>query len=98
MADLDNNIDCLKRCHAEMMKELGQIDQDLAAEEQKLADLPSTITTMRQQKDSIAQQAQILREQEQTILGSADANRQEIDVEDQLRLDLTNAIHLLAIV
>jgi hypothetical protein len=46
------------------MKELGQVDQDLTAEEQKLADLPGTISTMQERRDSIAQQAQALREQE----------------------------------
>jgi hypothetical protein len=31
--DIVNSIDCFKRHHAELMKELGQIEQDLAAEE-----------------------------------------------------------------
>jgi hypothetical protein len=53
---------------------------------------------MREQKDSIAQQAQALCEQEQPIPGSADADRQEIEAVDQLRLDLINAILLLGIV
>jgi hypothetical protein len=78
------------------MKELGQINQDLAAEEQKLTDLPSTIITMWEQRDSIAQHAQVLREQEQPIPGSADVDRQEIEAVDQLRLDLIIAIHFWA--
>jgi prefoldin subunit 5 len=45
-SDIVNSIDCMKRHCAELMKELGQINQDLAAEEQKLTDLPSTIITM----------------------------------------------------
>jgi chromosome segregation ATPase len=59
MADLDNrielmtspcsdivgSIDRLKRCRVQLMKELGQIEQDLTIEEQKLADLPGTVST-----------------------------------------------------
>jgi hypothetical protein len=67
MADLDNRIELLtssrcdiigsidrlkKRC-AELVKELGQIDQDLIAEEQKLVDLLGTISTMQERRDSI---------------------------------------------
>jgi hypothetical protein len=48
---------------------------------------------MQEWRDSIAQQTQALREQEQSIPGSADANHQEIEAVDQLRLDLINAIH-----
>jgi hypothetical protein len=80
------------------MKELSQIDQDLNAEEQKPADLPVTITTMQESRNSNAQQAQALREQEQSIPGSADADRLEIEAVDQLRLDFINAINLLGIV
>jgi chromosome segregation ATPase len=112
MADLDNriefptssrpdivsSIDRLKRRPAELMKELSQVEQDLAAEGQKLTDLPGTITTMQERRDSIAQQAQALREQEQPILGLVDADHQEIEAVNQLRLDLINAIHLLGIV
>jgi chromosome segregation ATPase len=68
MADLDNriellssarpdivsSIDRLKKRRAELMKDLGQIDQDLTVEEQKLADLPGTITNMQELRDSIA--------------------------------------------
>jgi hypothetical protein len=53
---------------------------------------------MREQRDSFAHQAQVLREQEQPIPGSADADRQEIEAVDQLRLDLINTLHLLGIV
>jgi hypothetical protein len=79
------------------MKELGQVDQDLVVEEQKLVDLPGTIATM-QEKDSIARQAQVVREQEQSIPGSADVDRHEIEGADQLCLDLVDAIHLLGTV
>jgi predicted nucleic acid-binding Zn-ribbon protein len=62
MADLDNmieslssshpdivdSIDRLKKRRAELMKELNQVDQDLKAEEQKFADLPSTIAAMQE--------------------------------------------------
>jgi prefoldin subunit 5 len=62
MADLDNrieflsssrpdivsNIDRLKKHHADLMKEPDQIGQDLITEEQKLADLPSTISCMQE--------------------------------------------------
>jgi hypothetical protein len=78
----------LKKLRAELIKELDQISQDLSGEEQKLADLPGTISTMQEQKDSIAHQAQVLCSQEQSIPDSA---------VDQLRLDLINAIHLLGI-
>jgi hypothetical protein len=53
---------------------------------------------MQESRNSIAQQAQALREQEQSIHGSADADRLEIEVVDQLRLDFINAINLLGIV
>jgi hypothetical protein len=53
---------------------------------------------MRERKNSIAQQAKALREQEQPIPGSADADRQKIEAVDQLRLDLINDIHILGIV
>jgi hypothetical protein len=96
--DIVNSIDCLKRCHAELMKELSQVDQDSKAEEQKLADLPGTVATLQEQRDSVARRAQVLRGQEQPIPGSADADRQEIEEVDQLRLDFINAIHLLGIV
>jgi hypothetical protein len=36
----------------------------LATEEQKLADLPGTIATMREHRDSIAHWAQVLHKQE----------------------------------
>jgi hypothetical protein len=52
--DIVNIIDRLKRRHVELMKELGQLEQDLAVEEQKLAYLPGTIATMREQRNSIA--------------------------------------------
>jgi hypothetical protein len=47
-SDIVNHIDRLKRCRAELMKELGQFDQDLTTEEQKLADLLGTIAAMRE--------------------------------------------------
>jgi chromosome segregation ATPase len=111
MADLDNriellsssrpdivsNIDRLKKRRAELMKELSQVDQDLTIEEQKLTDLSGTIAAMKEQRDSVARQAQVLRGQEQAITGSADADRQEVEAVDQLRLDLINVIHLLGI-
>jgi predicted house-cleaning noncanonical NTP pyrophosphatase (MazG superfamily) len=89
MADLDNrieflasscldiisSIDRLKKHHAKLMKELSQIDQDLNAEEQKLADLLGIVITMQERRDSITQQAQALREQEQPIPGLVDADR-----------------------
>jgi hypothetical protein len=43
----------LKKCCAELVKELGQIDQDLTDEEQKLVDLLGTISTMQERRDSI---------------------------------------------
>jgi hypothetical protein len=70
----------------------------LKTEEQKLLDLPRTISFMQEQRDSVARQAQVLREQEQPISGSADADRQEIETVDQLRLDLINDIHSLDLV
>jgi archaellum component FlaC len=97
-ADIVSSIERLKKHRAELMKELSQIDQDLNAEEQKPADLPVTITTMQESRNSNAQQAQALREQEQSIPGSADADRLEIEAVDQLRLDFINAINLLGIV
>jgi hypothetical protein len=36
----------LKKRRAELMKELDLVGQDLSTEEQKLADLPSTIVAM----------------------------------------------------
>jgi hypothetical protein len=68
-----------------------------ATEEQKLADVPGTIATMREHKDSIAHRAQVLHEQEKPILGSADADRQEIEAVDQLHMDLLNVISFLGI-
>jgi hypothetical protein len=53
---------------------------------------------MKEWRDSITQQAQSLREQEQPIPGSADTDPQEIEAVHQLRLDLINVIHLLGIV
>jgi chromosome segregation ATPase len=97
-SNIGNSIDCLERRRAELMKVLNQVEQDWAVEEKKLADLPGTIATMQEQKDSIAQQAQVLREQEHLIPGSDDADRQETEEVDQLHLDLINAIHLLGIV
>jgi chromosome segregation ATPase len=110
MADLDNRIEflssshpnivhcvkCLKKRRADLMKELSQVEQDLKTEEQKLSDLPDTIAAMLEQRDSIARQAQALRSREQPIPGSTDADHQEIEAVDQLRLDLINAIHLWA--
>jgi chromosome segregation ATPase len=112
MADLDNrielltssrsnivgSIDHLRRRRAELMKELDPIGQDLSAEEQKLTDLPGTISTMQEQRDPVARQAEVLRSQEQPNPGSADADRREVEAVDQLHLDLINAIHLLGIV
>jgi hypothetical protein len=63
----------------------------LVDEEKKLEDLPITIATMQDQKNSIAERAQALREQEQPIPGSADADCQDILEAYQLRLDLINA-------
>jgi hypothetical protein len=112
MADLDNmtkflyfshpdivsNIDCLKKCRVELRKELDQVGQDLLTEEQKLADILSTIAAMQEQRDSVTCQVQALRSQEQLIPGLADADRQEIEAVDHLHMDLINAIHLLGIV
>jgi chromosome segregation ATPase len=97
-SDIVGIIDRLKKRRAELVTKLFQIDQDLTVEEQKMADLPGTITTMQEQRDSVACQAQVLRGQEYPIPGSADADRQEIEAVDQLRLDLINAIHILGIV
>jgi hypothetical protein len=44
------------------MKELNQVEQDLKFEEQKLSDLPGTISSMQEQRDSVVCQAQVLRE------------------------------------
>jgi chromosome segregation ATPase len=98
LPDIVSNIDRLKKRRAELMKELDQVGQDLSTEEQKLADLPGTITTMQEQRDSFARLAQTLRSQEQSIPGSVDVDRQEIKAVDQLRLDLINAIQLVGIV
>jgi hypothetical protein len=46
--DIVNNTDCLKRRCAELMKELSQVDHDLAAEEQNITDLLGTIATTRE--------------------------------------------------
>jgi hypothetical protein len=46
--DIVSSIDRLKKLRAELMKELDQISQDLSGEEQKLADLPGTISTMQE--------------------------------------------------
>jgi chromosome segregation ATPase len=86
----------LKKRRADLMKELSQVEQDLKTEEQKLSDLLDTIAAMLEQRDSIARQAQALRSREQPIPGSTDADHQEIEAVDQLRLDLINAIHLWA--
>ena len=80
------------------MKELEQVGQELVYEEKKLEDLPNTIADMERRKVAIAQKAQALRQQEQPIPGSADADRQEIEETDQVRLDLINAIHSLGLV
>jgi hypothetical protein len=53
---------------------------------------------MQEHRESVARQAQVLREQEQLIPGSADADRQEIEVVDQLHLDLIDAIHSLVLI
>jgi hypothetical protein len=45
-SDIVNNIDLLKKCRVELMKELDQVGQDLSTEEQKLADLLGTIDVM----------------------------------------------------
>jgi hypothetical protein len=42
-SDIVNNIDRLKMRRVDLMKELGQVEQDLTAKEQKLADLPGTL-------------------------------------------------------
>jgi chromosome segregation ATPase len=111
MADLDNkikflsssrpdivsSIDRLKKRRNELMKELDQVGLDLSTEEQKLADLPSTIAAMQEQRDSVTRQVQSLRSQEQPIPGSADVDRQEIEAVDHLHLDLINAIHSLGL-
>jgi archaellum component FlaC len=44
--DIISSIDRLKKRRAELMKELDLVGQDLSTEEQKLADLPSTIVAM----------------------------------------------------
>jgi hypothetical protein len=54
-SDVVNSIDRLKRRRAELMKELGQIEQDLVDEGKKLVDFPITIATMQEQKNSIAE-------------------------------------------
>jgi hypothetical protein len=46
-SDIVNNIDRVKKCRVDLMTELGQVEQDLT-KEQKLADLPGTIGTMRE--------------------------------------------------
>jgi hypothetical protein len=71
--DIVGSINRLKKCRANLMKEFNQVDQDLKVEEQKLADLPSAIAVMQEQRESIARHAQVLREQEQLIPSSADA-------------------------
>jgi hypothetical protein len=53
---------------------------------------------MQEQRDSVAHQAQVLCGQEQSIPGSADTDRQEIEAVNQLRMDLINVIHTLGIV
>jgi chromosome segregation ATPase len=97
-SDTINSIDRLKKRRVVLMKELVQVEQDLEAQVRKLADLSGTIVATREQRDCTARQAQVLREQEQRIPGLADADRQEIEAVDQLRLDLINALHLLGII
>jgi hypothetical protein len=96
--DIVISIDDLKRRHVELMNELGQVEKDLVAEEQKLAYPPGTIATMREQRDSIPCRAQVLREQKQPIPGSIDADRKKIEAVNQFLLDLINVVHLLGIV
>jgi archaellum component FlaC len=44
--DIVSSIDRLKKRHAELMKELSHVDQDLTIEEHKLTYILGTITTM----------------------------------------------------
>jgi chromosome segregation ATPase len=44
--DIISSIDRLKKRHAELMKELSQVEQDLKPEEQKLSNLSGTIVAM----------------------------------------------------
>jgi predicted nucleic acid-binding Zn-ribbon protein len=109
MADLDNrikflsssrpdivsSIDRLKKRQTELMKKLDQVGLDLSTVEKKFVDLLATIAAMQEQRDFVIRQVQALRSQEQPIPGSADADRQEIEAVDHLRLDLINVIHSL---
>ena len=97
-ADMISNIDQLKQRRTDLMKELQEVEEELNREEVKLSSLPGVIADFQEKKAVIAQRVQILRNREQPIPRSADADRRDINEVDKIRLDGINAIHSLGIV
>jgi hypothetical protein len=96
-ADIVGNINRLKQRHADLMKELREVGEELVCEEQKLNNLPNVIADMEKDKIINTQKAQALRRKERPILGTADADRRDIGEINQIRLNAINAIHSLGI-
>ena len=90
-----NEIDRLKANRAALMKELGEIGNAIAEEEEKLLNLPETIANLEAEKNTHAREAYRLHKRMKPIPGTADADAQEIADVDQIRLRAMDAIRSL---
>ncbi|GJN11657.1 hypothetical protein PR202_ga29861 [Eleusine coracana subsp. coracana] len=90
-----NEIDRLKAKRAALMKELGEIGNAIAEEEEKLLNLPETIANLEAEKNTHAREAYRLHKRMKPIPGTADADAQEIADVDQIRLRAMDAIRSL---
>jgi chromosome segregation ATPase len=82
----------LKARKVDLMKELRLIGNAITAEETKLAELPSAIDGLEQEKLQHDQQANWLHKNIQPIPGSADADFKKIEDADQIRLRAIDTI------
>ncbi|GJM87691.1 hypothetical protein PR202_ga03669 [Eleusine coracana subsp. coracana] len=90
-----NEIDRLKAKRAALMKELGEIGNAIAEEEEKLLNLPETIANLEAEKNTHARKAYRLHKRMKPIPGTVDADAQEIADVDQIRLRAMDAIRSL---
>ncbi|GJN03305.1 hypothetical protein PR202_ga20735 [Eleusine coracana subsp. coracana] len=90
-----NEIDRLNAKRAALMKELGEIGNAIVEEEEKFLNLPETIAIIEAEKNTHAREAYRLHKRMKPILGTADADAQEIADVDQIRLCAMDAIRSL---
>jgi chromosome segregation ATPase len=89
---LEKSIQELKAKREALLQEIREIDQAIISDEALLNQMPASIQKLEDEKLEYSRQAYRLHRSIQPIPGSADADRQDIEEINQIRLRAVDAI------